>query len=380
MVRRTGRGSAGGAPAYAVPLVISAALALLGILFLYSNGTLANLPMSVLPSSSIPGYTTTQGSTSASTTAYTTVPSGNQSGSSNFSDSNSTQLSLYEYTLSLINNDRKTYGLGPVTLSGTLSGQQHATNMLEYGYLSHWDIYGMKPYMRYTLLDGRGSVAENVAYITNESCSIFGCTGNINVESAIKNMEYSMMYNDSQCCNNGHRDNILDPNHNQVSLGIAYNSSTVYLVEDFIDNYIGWGSGYPSYSNSNETVSLDGAVQSGYNIYEVLVSYDPPVQRMSVAQLRNTSSYSYGQEVAGVASSPYFYYTGVDTIVADQYYTQGNGFDISFSLANLTRLDGAGEYTIMIWLNGTSGGSSFIGSTYTIFLNANGSQYVPNGI
>jgi hypothetical protein len=34
---------------------------------------------------------------------------------------------------------------------------------------------------------------------------------------------------------NGHRMNILNPNHQNVSLGIAYNLNNVVLVEDFED-------------------------------------------------------------------------------------------------------------------------------------------------
>src|SRR5271168_2868739 len=54
---------------------------------------------------------------------------------------------LINYALSLINKDRATYGLKNVTLSPITSAQQHSESMLQYNYFSHWDIYGMKPYM-----------------------------------------------------------------------------------------------------------------------------------------------------------------------------------------------------------------------------------------
>ena len=41
------------------------------------------------------------------------------------------------------------------------------------------------------------------------------------------------MNNDSECCGNGHRDNILNSFHNRVSIGVSYDATHVYFVEDF---------------------------------------------------------------------------------------------------------------------------------------------------
>jgi len=51
-----------------------------------------------------------------------------------------------------------------------------------------------------------------------------------------------MMYNDADQ-NNAHGDNILNPNHKSVSLGIAYDNNNLVLVEDFQEpNTLGWKS------------------------------------------------------------------------------------------------------------------------------------------
>jgi uncharacterized protein YkwD len=314
----------------------------------------------------------------------------NPNGGSNFIFPNSTSHSsqnisygpLINYTLSLINKDRATYGLSNVTVSATTSAQQHANSMLQYNYFSHWDIYGMKPYMRYTLVGGTGAVQENVAYTKSgvKACLASYCStyGNLNITAALAQMEYNMMYNDSGCCNNGHRDNILNPEHNQVSIGVAYNSTTIYLVEDFVNNYITWFNNTPSINNNE--VSLKGALAPGYTLSSVEIAYDPPVTNMSVAQLDQTSDYSYGQAVAGVVSSPLAYYPTITTIDADTYYTQGNDFLVSFNMGKLITQYGPGEYTISLWLNGTTTNASFIGSTYTIFVNSNNSTYTPSNV
>lgn len=286
--------------------------------------------------------------------------------------------SLDTYALYLINKDRSQYGLQNVTLSSEPSAQQHSQSMLAGDYFSHWDTYGLKPYMRYTLLGGGGAVSENVAFLQSgvESCIASFCTtrGNIDPANALQQMEYSMMYNDSICCNNGHRDNILDPNHNQVSIGIAYNASTIYFTEDFIDNYIDWQDGYPNYING--TVSLAGT--KSMQIANIEIGYDPTPVQMSPAQLDNTTDYSYGQTIGGVVSNNFAYYPGLTTIVASRYDTSGNDLNVQFNMHSLTQKYGAGVYTIEIWMNGTSG--SFVGSTYSIFINGNGNSYTPSNI
>ncbi len=341
------------------------------IFYIYYNGGISGIfnHISNGISSSIGAVTNPgQGSQSGTTIPQENVSAGQQG--MNLS-------ALDAYALSLINADRHDYGLSNVTLSDEGSGQQHADSMLRHGYFSHWDIYGMKPYMRYTLMGGRGAVEENVAYIISESCGALGCSGALNVKNAIKEIEYNMMYNDSACCNNGHRDNILDRYHNQVSLGIAYNSSNIYMVEDFIDNYISWGKGMPSYSNPE--VYLSGAVLDGYGVSEVIVSYDAPVSNMSTGELMNTSSYSYGVQAAGIAKDSGYYYPNVTTIIADRYITSGHNFTIDFSMDKLYKQRGAGEYTVIIWLK-APGLQGFVGSSYTLFVNGSGVGLLPSGI
>ncbi len=287
---------------------------------------------------------------------------------------------LYNYTLGLINKDRANYSVPPVTLSSEPSGQQHADSMLENGYFSHWDIYGMKPYMRYTLVGGNGSVEENIAYRSSELCGVLGCRGNINVTSALAQMEYSMMYNDS-AEHWLHRYNILNANHTGVSIGIAYNSSSVYLVEDFVDNYISWRGGTPGMQNGY--VYLEGSVKNGYSLNNVLVSYDAPVANLTPAQLGMApynDGYSYGSVVAGVAQSSNEYYQNLTTIVATTYSVKGQSFDVAFNVSNLISEYHAGEYTIEMWLEPSGTSAAFLAATHTFFINSSGSQFTPTNV
>ncbi len=137
------------------------------------------------------------------------------------------------HVLSLINQARTASGLSPVVLSDEPSGQQHADSMLYFGYLSHWDVQGYKPYMRYSLLNGTGAVTENAGWDHSPMAQYPGPSA---AEGAIDDLHYGMMYNDA-FENWSHRMNILDPAHTAVSVGVAYNSTDLYIVEDFENVY-----------------------------------------------------------------------------------------------------------------------------------------------
>lgn len=289
------------------------------------------------------------------------------------------QSQLADYALSLINHDREQYNLSPVTLSNVPSAQQHADSMLYYDYFSHWDIYDLKPYMRYTLLGGNGSVSENIAYQSSKTCLANICKGTINPNKSLQSMEYGMMYNDSVCCNNGHRDNILNPYHNQVSIGIAYNGSTIYFVEDFVNNYIKWADTSPIYGNNGEIYlygSLYPVYSANFTVSQIYMSYDPPLQNLTTSQLPQ-GSYSYGGNIAGIVGNSSIYYPALYTIIANNYYVSSKYFTIDFNISNLTKKYGAGEYTAIVLLQDIRNNQTLEGSTYTIFINSSGKQYIP---
>ncbi len=134
-----------------------------------------------------------------------------------------TYSDLVNYALSLINSDRQSNGLQNVSLSSIDSAQLHAEDMLKNGYVSHWDMNGYKPYMRYTLAGGQGAVAENIAW-QGETGNIVG----INVESALKDMEYKngnlMQPSPSRILIRS-----LDKSRHTCKIGIALQYSIMFL-------------------------------------------------------------------------------------------------------------------------------------------------------
>ena len=267
------------------------------------------------------------------------------------------QEELVNYALSLINSDRQLKGLQNVTLSSITSGQQHAEDMLKNGYMGHWDTQGYKPYMRYTLAGGKGAVSEN--------CAWQGQTGNIfsiEVKSTIKDLEYSMMYDDASS-NWGHKENIVNPLHNKVSIGIAYNRNNVYLVQDFEDDYVAWN----QLSFNNNQVLMQGITQKQeLTIQSIAIFYDNP-SVLTASQLNNypyNGGYSAGTYV-GMALPPNWQATGAVTITADNWSQSGSTFQFSFSMSQAIAKYGQGVYTLYVQFGASTADSL---TTYSVWI------------
>jgi hypothetical protein len=161
-----------------------------------------------------------------------------------------------------------------------------------------------------------------------------------------------MMYDDA-ASNWGHKDNILNPLHNKVSIGIAYDENNVYFVEDFEDDYINWN----TLSVSGSTVQMQGTILkpsdsiSNFNIY-----FDKP-SALTTQQLANSpynSSYDSGTYVGNIQAPPQsgFYYEQPPDhvlIVASTWKISGNNFEIAFDLSQAFNQNGKGVYTLYLW-------------------------------
>jgi uncharacterized protein YkwD len=263
---------------------------------------------------------------------------------------------LVNYTLSLINSDRAKFNASAVTLSPILSAQQHAYSMYQYGYFSHWDVQGYKPYMRYTILNGTGAVEENVAY--ENTSGVIPTFTNVNAEEkAIYTLEHDMVYNDYNCCQNGHLLNIINPYHNRVSVGIMFNDFVFYFVEDFENYYTNLRT--PMFMASNENVVLQGATTTSLNPDSVVVYYDaiPAPINASVLNSQYQKPYDEGTFLGGVIPCPNgilctrFQGQNTITVRPSKWDVTNSSIDIVFPLQQFIAQNGSGVYTIYLTQN-----------------------------
>ncbi len=312
------------------------------------------------------------------------------------------------YMLELINTERSSAGLNPVSLGNNTAAQLHAEAALKYCFTSHWGKDGLKPYMRYTLAGGYHSNAENASgTIASGRCisAEYRYPSNRNINREVKETMQGWMES------LGHRRNILHPHHRKVSIGIAYDRNSITMYQHFEGDYVEYER-KPSITNG--ILDLSGKTRNGTGFTEnrdlkASIYYDPPPRELSLAQLIRTHCYSNGTQIAGLRPPPRtgWHYNSdtftskasacpnpydvpddtpdpkteaeayrktqevhretltVPWITASQWTATGTDFDLQADIGNLLVQHGPGVYTVTLW--GKIGNETARISEYSIF-------------
>jgi uncharacterized protein YkwD len=278
---------------------------------------------------------------------------------------------LVQHVLDRVNKDRTDMGLLPVKLSSNEAAQMQAEDVFRTKQISHWTTKGEKPYMTYTQYDGEGSVQQNVAIAGFSPEQYEQCVTNILVEcekieplSTIEQLQNEMMYNDKECCNDGHRNNILDPHHTHVSIGIVYDQYYLALVQNFENNY------GLNVDAKNSEIEVSGTLLDG-QLDHIAIYYDEMPTREVYEQNKDLLSYSAGELVAMVVKPlpPGYYYEspqGYNLIEANRWDDQRDSVDVSFDLADAVDKDGV--YTLFAQVK--DGEEMFDVTSYSVFVNS----------
>ena len=278
---------------------------------------------------------------------------------------------LVQHVLDRINKGRTDFGLPPVKLSSNQAAQVHAEDVFRTRQISHWMTNGEKPYMTYTQYDGEGSVQQNVAIAGFSPEQYEQCVTDILVEcekvepvSTIEQLQYEMMYNDKECCNDGHRNNILDPHHTHVSIGIVYDQYYLALVQNFENNY-----GLDVDAEDSE-IEISGTLLDG-QLDQIAIYYDEMPSQAVYEQNKDLLSYSAGELVAVIVKplQPGYYYEslqGYNLIEADRWTVQSDAVNVMFDLADA--VDEDGTYTLFALVK--DGEEMFDVTSYSVFVNS----------
>jgi hypothetical protein len=244
---------------------------------------------------------------------------------------------------------------------------------------------GEKPYMTYSRYDGTGDVAQNVGVSGgkdyHEGCSSgkYLCEKN-DPFGEIDSHEYGMMYEDEECCDNGHRDNILDKHHTHVSIGVVYDDYFFVIVQNFENQYITWKDEIDDDNPDATTVTMEGSFDrnrdglstNNIELDTINIFYDPVPTAETYQQNLDKMSYGGGQLVAAVVEPllPGWYYeqpADHDLIVADEWNVYTRDFEVEFSLKELSDKYGDGVYTVALW-GEDENKDSFIVAAISVFL------------
>jgi uncharacterized protein YkwD len=284
---------------------------------------------------------------------------------------------LTQYALQKINDDRIKFNLRPVEISHNKAAQAQAVDLLKTKYQnpSHWSTNGMKPYMLYSLYGGSGYVGQNIAVKGYDNNTIEKCKDQsircekIDLYKEIEYAERSMIYNDSICCQNGHRDNILDKHHTHVSIGIAYDKYNYYMayVQNFENNYILLNK---SLIQTNKQMQLSGKILAkNYSLDTIAVYYDETPTHLIYEQNKDKNSYGLGKLIASVVKPPplfshYTQPTNYILIQAAKWSQNGQSIDVRFDLAPVIKIHGV--YTVVTYLKDNEN-NRFPVTSYSVF-------------
>jgi hypothetical protein len=182
--------------------------------------------------------------------------------------------------------------------------------------------------------------------------------------TTIDQLQYEMMYNDKECCNDGHKNNILNPRHTHVSIGIVYDQYYLTLVQNFENNY-----GLDVNVEDNE-IEMAGTLLDG-QLDHIAIYYDEMPTQAVYEQNKDLLSYSAGELVAAVVKPlpPGYYYEsseGYDIIEADRWTVQGDSVNIGFDLADAVDKDGV--YTLFALVR--DGEQMFDATSYSVFVDS----------
>jgi hypothetical protein len=283
---------------------------------------------------------------------------------------------LVEYALNRINDDRSKFNLPTIQLSHNEAAKIQAEDILKARDISHWTRDGMKPYMIYSLYNGSGAVSQNVAAESNSG-------GTINPYRAIDAVERDMMYNDSLCCKDLHRQDILYKYHTHVSIGIAYDEDYFTIVQNFENNYIHFNK--PFIQDGDRHVEISGQILSNsgnINLYGVDVYYDETPTRLDYEKHKDDKSYELGNLIGFVFSpidfNEWFEYlrsqiysaigillSNYSPIPADKWQVDSKSIDIKFDISPILKNEGV--YTVVTYLEDKQK-NLFPVTSYSIFV------------
>jgi hypothetical protein len=172
-----------------------------------------------------------------------------------------------------------------------------------------------------------------------------------------------MMYNDKECCNDGHRNNILDPRHTHVSIGIVYDEYYLAFVQNFENNY------GLDVSVNNGQIRISGQLEEG-ELEQISIYYDKMPDPDAYEENKQRLSYSAGDLVAIVVKPlpPGYFYenTGDYTLVQANRWGEGSSVNVMFNLASAVQDDGV--YTLFALVK--DGEETYEVTSYSIFVDS----------
>lgn len=226
----------------------------------------------------------------------------------------------------LVNENRRANGLSEVAWDETtaLAGMQHAKEMAKYGYISHRNLDGYGPDYRYSMAGGLHYAMENVHATWHSPGGAPQSAAEW--EQWVRDAQKSLMESE------GHRANILAPEHTHIGIGIAYEPTTGYfaIAQEFVNQYVTVQPLLRS-ATLGQQINMTGWLNTGVSKPLLNIAYEPLPTPLSLDALK-PETYSSPAENYDIPAV---------TVTDDGQFTA------SFTLNNQ---DQPGLYHILLWV------------------------------
>lgn len=199
---------------------------------------------------------------------------------------------LAVYMLELINVDRVAEGLEPVQWDAHAAevGRLHAQEMAHAGYMSHWNLAGFGPDIRYGLSGGQAVVMENV-YSYYSRYDDGSPVWEANWAARVREAQTALMNSP------GHRANILTPEHTHVGVGMAYEptSGEFRVAQEFTNHYLVMQTDTDDQvfsAHPGELINIKFELHPEVSQPLINLAFEPLPSPMSIPELNDTSTYT----------------------------------------------------------------------------------------
>lgn len=260
-------------------------------------------------------------------------------------------IKIKQQIVKAINENRLSSGLNPLELDELASqvGEQHCQEMLSENYFSHWNIAGLKPYMRYSQASGIDAISENLSFSEG---GVY-----LNSVERLRGVLVEMhthMFNEEPP-NDGHRKNILDPHHTHVGIGIVFNENQVKLAEEFISHYVEIRP-LPHKVKPGEQIEIKGKVLNPkeYEIARISIFSEPLPTMLTREELNHRGSYSLPEKedtvLRPILSGNAIYKDDSNGSKLSKGEIEYEKFSGKFSARYSFPKNSKGVYTVVIWV------------------------------
>lgn len=193
------------------------------------------------------------------------------------------RVEVKQQMLEIVNAKRRETGIDPLTLGDNVAAQLHAEASLVGCFSSHWGLYGLKPYMRYSLA---GGYQANSHVVLGDDYCVTASDG----------------YGPKHSIRGWLSSQALDPQYRVVNIGLAWDDYNSEVVLQFEGDYVKYDQ-LPV--TEDGILSLSGTVRNGASFDEdrdlgVQIYYDPLPNPLTLGQLARTYCIDYGRQIAAL--------------------------------------------------------------------------------